>query len=504
MSRSPLCKSLLFVTTLWVLAVATWATARCEGTGGRPLVSVWGVDPGDYDPQHTSNPLAQEIFRHVCEPLFYRDFAGSIHGLLAEDEVAYSEGGRRVTVRLREGITFHDGTPLDAAVVQASFERLQRLGLSPLVNDLRDVTVTAQPDGRSVVFTLPQPDYEFVRLVLTSSYAAIVSSRAEDGAEPGFVAGTGPYRFAPVLYHPGCSLTLARNAGYRWSPAHIHRLTFRFEQDRDARLELLLDGDACFLSLSRQHESAVAALPRFRRYTATGGVTYLGFNFQHPRWQDIRARQALALALDKSALAAGGPFWVADTPLAPNAIGYDPRAAAFGYGYDPERSRALLAEVAFDTGAEIVLLIPESNTYRELAAAVQQQLAAVGLTQVCIREALRTEVLALRQDFDLLLFDYAWNDYTILGILLGSGPRNLLNYASDDVAGLVAQARTTADLEQRQQLVLDAQRMVLEQAIWQPLLVRRLTFAVDGACVHGEQQSPAGALLFYNAQTAPW
>ena len=65
----------------------------------------------------------------------------------------------------------------------------------------------------------------------------------------------------------------------------------------------------------------MAALPRFRRYTATGGVTYLGFNFQHPRWQDERTRQALALALDKSALAGEGPFWVADTPLAPDAIG---------------------------------------------------------------------------------------------------------------------------------------------------------------------------------------
>ena len=52
----------------------------------------------------------------------------------------------------------------------------------------------------------------------------------------------------------------------------------------------------------------MAVLPRFRRYTATGGVTYLGFNFQHPRWQDIRTRQALALALDKFVLAGGGPF----------------------------------------------------------------------------------------------------------------------------------------------------------------------------------------------------
>lgn len=48
-----------------------------------------------------------------------------------------------MTVRLRPGITFHDGTLLDAGAVQASFERLQRLGVSPLLNDLRDGTVTA-------------------------------------------------------------------------------------------------------------------------------------------------------------------------------------------------------------------------------------------------------------------------------------------------------------------------------------------------------------------------
>lgn len=48
--------------------------------------------------------------------------------------------------------------------------------------------------------------------------------------------------------------------------------------------------------------------PRFRLYEAIGGVTYVGFNFQYPRWQDARVRQAVALALDKTALAEVGPL----------------------------------------------------------------------------------------------------------------------------------------------------------------------------------------------------
>jgi ABC-type transport system substrate-binding protein len=75
------------------------------------------------------------------------------------------------------------------------------------------------------------------------------------------------------------------------------------------------------------------------------------------------------------------------------------------------------------------------------------------------------------------------------------------NYPGGDVASLVRQARATADPEQRQEYVLEAQRVVLEQALWQPLLVRCITFAVDGACVEGERQSPHGQLLFHDGET---
>jgi ABC-type transport system substrate-binding protein len=206
------------------------------------------------------------------------------------------------------------------------------------------------------------------------------------------------------------------------------------------------------------------------------------------------------MAIDKAALAERGPFEVARTPLAPNALGYDSRAAAFGYSYAPHRSHELLTQAGFDANIPVVLLLPVSDTYHELGDLVRNQLEAVGL-KVQIREATRTEILTERQNFDLLLFDYAWSDYTALGIFLGPGPRNLLGYPGGDVSALIEEAHTLNDPAQRQQRVLEAQQIVLEQAIEHPLLLRRITIAVDGTCVRGERQVPAGQLLFHDGKT---
>jgi peptide/nickel transport system substrate-binding protein len=257
------------------------------------------------------------------------------------------------------------------------------------------------------------------------------------------------------------------------------------------------------MSLSHEQVAPLAADPRFRRYEGVGGLTYLGFNFQHARWQNLRVRQAVAAVIDKQSLAALGPFSVANTPLTPNAIGYASELAGFGYAYAPARSRSLLDVAQFDGGVEVVMLVPEGTTYHEIATVVRRQLADAGIRSVHIRALPRAAILNQRQDFDLLLFDYAWSHYQALAVLLGPGPRNLLNYPNDDIAALVTRARATGDPAERQRLINDAQRIVLEQAIWQPLLVRRITVAVDGACVTGERLSPVGELVFHDARTAP-
>ncbi len=499
------------LTAVWVILILGWLVLHCKGIGGRPLTIMWVDDPGDYDPQHTSHPIACEVFRHVCEPLFYVDAGGRLHGILAEEAILYSADGQQITITVKPGITFHDGTPLDAEAIQASFERLQRLGTSPLLNDLRDVRIAAHPDGRRVTFTLPYPNYEFTRLTLANGYAGIIASPESGWQSPGFVSCTGPYQFAPTLYIPGKRITLVPHPRYNHTPAYahqpgitsIHRLTFRFEPDREARLHALAKGQTCVLSLSHGQTAGLAAQPQFKLYTAAGGLTYLGFNFQRARWQDRHARQAIAQAIDKTALAADGPFEVAHTPLTPNTLGYTPHITDFGSTFDPEHSRSWFMHSAFDSDSEIIVLIPESNTYRELALTIQQQLAQVGLHHVRIREIPRADILNTRQDFDLLLFDYAWSDYAALSIFLGPGPRNLLNYPYNDIHELIMQTRATEDATQQEQLIMDAQRIILEETIIQPLLIRKITFAVNQNCVVGAQQTPFGELIFWNATTNP-
>jgi peptide/nickel transport system substrate-binding protein len=504
-----------YVFIAWAVATLAWLAWRVDAVGGRPLTFIVADDPGMYDPHATSDPRAQQVFSHVCEPLFTDDGSGTVRSALAEDTPVVAPDGRTVTVHLRPGRVFHDGRPVDAAAVAASFARLKRLGVSPLVNDLRDVTLEAGADGRSVVFRLAQPDFDFVRLVLASPYAVIVSPAAGEPAAPGLVACTGAYRFAPDLYRPGVDITLVRAGPPEGAAAFlptshpagtgrpaIPRLTFAFLPDRAARLARLLAGAGCVLSLSEEHVPTVANRPEFRTYTTLAGLTYLGFNMQRPRWQDERVRQAVASALDAPALAASGPFEPADTPLAPYAVGYDRRAAAFGHRHDVAQARAAVAAAGADQSAEVVLMLPSgSQTYADLAALVVAQLAAAGWTHVRLRPVPRGEILDERQDFDLLLFDYSWGDYGALRFLFGPGTRNLLGYADDRIADLVTRARATADPDQRQALVLEAQRAILEPALWQPLLVRRITVAVDDRCVTGESQAPDGTLHFEAATT---
>jgi peptide/nickel transport system substrate-binding protein len=494
----------------WLLATLAWLTWRVEAVGGRPLTFIVADDPGMYDPHSTSDPRAEQVFRHVCEPLFTLDKDGELRGLLADDSPVVAADGRRIEVHLQPGQTFHDGRPVDAAAVAASFERLARLGVSPLVSDLQGVSITPGADGSTVVFELPRPDFDFLRLVLANPYAVIVSPATGASTPPGFVACTGDFRFAPELYRPTVELTLVQapepsGVGRTMllpRAAGIPRIAFRFLGDRSARLAHLLDGSGCVLSLSEEHLPAVEARPQFHRYTTRAGLTYLGFNVQRPRWQDERARQAIAMALDRRALAASGPFEAADTPLSPDAIGYDRAAAAFGYAFDPDQAQKLALAAGLDPAAELVLLTPAgSQTYEALAGQVTEQLTAAGYSNVRVRTVPRGEILDERQDFDLLLFDYNWGDYGALRFLFGPGTRNLLGYASSEIADLVTRARATSDPGARQALVLQAQRAILAPALWQPLLVRQLTVAVDSRCVNGEQQAPDGTLHFEDAAT---
>lgn len=490
----------IFVASLPII----WFVANIDMIGSRPLRIIWGHDPEIFDPHLTSSPIAYEIFRHVCEPLFYTDEQGTLRGLLATDNVQFHDAGKTVVITVRADIFFHDGSPLTAESVVESFTRLQRGGYSPLLNDLRGVEIVAEDDR--VTFTLPEIDYEFARLVLTSYYASIAKENPANDSMP---FCTGPYQYVPDLYEAGTSLTTWRFDQYNWSPSYfvnrgpvtIPELTFLFIDDKEDRYASLIAGEACVLSLSSQHLERAQVEESLTLYHATGGITYLGFNFARIRWQDDAVRRAIAGAIDKDTLQQIGPYQTAEGPLTRAILGYDPVTRSQLTLYNPPKSRAVLEAAHVDLADELVILIPESDIYNELSALIVNQLRDIGFSNVRIRSVPRPDLLTIRQDYDLLLFDYAWGSYINMASFLGAGPRNLLNYPEDDVASLIQTARMTEDIEERNRLIREAQIQILSKVIYEPLIVRELTIAVNHTCVTKEVFTADGLLQFHDART---
>src|SRR5699024_11143648 len=105
---------------------AAMMTASAQETGGSMAFAV-STDPETLDPHLTSNSSAWSVFDGIFSSLFYQDLDLTFKGLLAESwEI--SEDNREIAIKLREGITFHDGSDFNADSVKYTFERLADVG----------------------------------------------------------------------------------------------------------------------------------------------------------------------------------------------------------------------------------------------------------------------------------------------------------------------------------------------------------------------------------------
>ena len=265
------------------------------------------------------------------------------------------------TFRLRDGVTFHDGTPCDAEAARASFERLFSLGLAPaqvLGRFITEPTQITAPDARTLVFDLgtPQPLFE---AALASSYGTAVINVAalrehEVEGDQGHAwaqsnadgLGTGPYRI--VSFDIAEGVVLERYDGYwgGWEGDHFERIIIRVVPEAETRRALLEAGDADLATTL-----PLAAVPDLeqnadlvvdRRYNLA--VRYLAMTVAGPL-QSPTARQALCWAFPYEEVISGVFMGLAKRAIGPVAElcrGFDP--ATFVYDTDLDRARALLAE----------------------------------------------------------------------------------------------------------------------------------------------------------------
>ncbi|MGH2560205.1 MAG: ABC transporter substrate-binding protein, partial [Thermomicrobiales bacterium] len=275
--------------------------------GGEPHVGgefIVGISelPDTLDPHKTGSAQASTILRLAGDSLIAKDFDGNYVPSLAT-EWTISEDGLTWTFTLRQDVTFHDGTPLNAEAVKFSFDRILdpatvAITAAGLIGPMAS---TAAPDEYTFQFTLSEP---FAPLLdnLTGGTVSIVSPTAVESMGDEF--GQKPILTGAWMvdeWRTGDRIILKRNPDYVWAPPFLHQdeaayietLTFQSIIEEASRIAAFEAEEVHQLSLpptdvERIQEGGDFWVVNYLRK----GVVFLEFNITQPPFDDVKVRQA--------------------------------------------------------------------------------------------------------------------------------------------------------------------------------------------------------------------
>ena len=295
----------------------------------------------------------------------------------------FTPDGKTVTFHLREGVTFSDGTPVDAEAVRASLDRARNLPQSTVkgyLNMIERVEVV-DPLTVRIVANRPAADLPYI---LSSTEGAIISPRALQNPDlDRNPVGSGPYVLTEFQLNERAVFT--RREGY-WDPeaAPAARIEMVNLTNDSARLSALRSGqyDMALMKLS-QYEQLGSLPDRFTTKYYPPAPTYtVGLNTARPNIDNKLVRQAMNWAIDREAInksLLGGQCAPLGQPLSQLYPGHLTNPP-ISYGYDPEKARRLLAEAGVPNGFKMRMLVGANlSPENQMAAAVQAQLAQVGI-----------------------------------------------------------------------------------------------------------------------------
>lgn len=480
-----------------VAAIAQTAPRR----GGRLRVSV-DQAAGVLNPLLTrTNP------EYLVAELLYSSLTRLAPGMVAEPDLAESWTSspdlKEWTFRLRQGLTFHDGTPCTARDVAATFAAiLDPKTASPARNNIGPVAAVEARDDRTVVFRLSGP-YADLPVTLTYTNAKIVPAAiAQGGLErlSRTAVGTGPFKL--VQFEPERQVVVERNPAY-YDPArpYLDRVEVVIYPDPTAEASALIAGDTDLMVAAQASE--------FGRLSSARGVAtmrvpsgqFLNVNMacdQKP-FSDVRVRQALALTVDREAMvqfiADGLGTPGNDTPINPAYQFYRELPLR---QRDPAKAKRLLAEAGYPNGLDLTLVAstnPSSRTQLGIAIREMARDAGFRIEVQTMPHATYLDQVWKKGAFYVGFYNMQATADAIFSLLYTSDaawPETRWNNAEFD--RLVAEARVTTDEPRRRELYGQAQALMHEQVpsvipVFFDLLSARRDY------LQGFQTHPRGAVF---------
>ena len=404
---------------------------------------------------------------------------------------------KSMTLKLRPGVVFHDGTPCNAAAVKFSIERMMDKKRNTTNRPLWDPLAAVEtPDASTVILRTAEPFAALPNSLAHGSGAIVSPTNVEKLGETGVVqkpVGAGPYMLES--FNPGQELVLKAFDKYWGGKQGADRLVFRSIPEAATRISALRTGAVDVIdAVPVQLVQSLSQDPNVQILRKAGLRPFgVAFNFVQERLQDRRVRQALNLAVPVEAIAQRVFFGYAKAPDSPLAFDTAGHKTVGKTTFDQAKAKALLAEAGYQPGASGVLakdgrplaltlivsdgLFPGDIAVSEIVVASLKQ---VGV-DVSIQKIERGAYFdVLRQDRSKATWDMAYfgfNPSNAAGLYhmesLFKSNRddaarpdvwNMGRYRNEKVDAALREANTNPDESKRLEALGEAQRLVWEDA----------------------------------------
>ncbi len=500
------------------------------GSGGS-LIHVRSSDSDSLDPQRTIAGASWFVFSNIFDTLVGKNEALEFEPLIAET-FEISDDGLNYTFTIRDGLMFHDGTPVTAEAVKFTFDRASDPAApAQALSFISAYAGSELVDDSTVVLTLSEPSAPFMSNIAVAYFGILSPSAVEEhGDEFGInPVGSGPWMFGEWLQ--GEAITLVPNPDYtnyrtyveNTGPPLADELVFRVIPEAATQIAALETGEANHIVLPTAELRNFEGNDDYVIYNEVGGttITYIEFATQEteewadpvflPPFDDLLVRQAVAYAVNAEEIIESVLEGLADRNFGfmPTGIfAYDPAIEEFGYHYDPEMANQLLDEAGWEMDGdvrskggetlELTMWTYSDPTLERVVQVLQSQLGEVGFKINLEVLDVGTMIARLPENaHNMDVLGYGWPEADILYVMADSG-WGVGNYNPTDYMQLISDARVTSDLEERKSLYFEAQKIALEDVMAVPLWTG-LDVYMTSADVKGFHLGPESIMVWVDA-----
>ncbi|MDQ6628076.1 MAG: ABC transporter substrate-binding protein [Pseudomonadota bacterium] len=472
-------------------------------------------DPDVLDPSLARSFVGRVVFAGLCDKLFDIDEKLAIVPQLATS-YEWSTDSKTLTLKLRPGVTFHDGEKFDAAAVKFNIERHKTLPGSNRRGELAPVATVEVVDAATVRLHLSAP-FSPLLAQLADRAGMMVSPKAAQAEGDKFGAKpvcSGPFKFAERIAQD--RIVLERFAQY-WNKDAIHfdKIVYTPIPDATVRLANLRSGQLDFAERVASSDMEKILADKRLKSSRITEIGYQGLTInigkserakQNPLGRDARVREALELSIDRQGLAqvvmdneaTVGNQWVA------------PSNAYYAKGVpvprrDVARAKALLKEAGV-SNPSFTLVAPTTSDAQRLAVVIQSMARESGF-DVKIQAAEFATSLNMADKGDYEAYILAWSgradpDGNLFSFDACNQPLNYAGYCDAQTDALLTQSRTLREPAERKKIYEQIAARVLKERPIIYLYHRNWLWAYS-AKLGGVRNVPDGLLRVAGLKLAP-